>query len=375
MEAPAPTPRAHNLGRSSMFRLFRSLVGGKGSPESSDQALVGGQPCPLQEQDATPLMTGCHGAAGQKESWPPASLPCTLAVALPRTSPSGLELGDAGAQTPTPVQVLRVVARGVEVRSDPRRGGQEALGSLSEMDEREEEEVAGAALGDTGTSDRGRFAQALEVDQGCLQRAAGPLEVSPKALAREEEECLLDGELRLASSKVGATPWSRLLSLYKQLQKSAMTKFPLKEGSPQEDKDMEEEMEDEDSSFKLCVPGIVTLPSPLRFVESELKKLLVVQRESRLWKTDSPEGWELLAQPEVTLEEAGIVDSQGHQVEGEGSHLPAFGECWGPGGRMLRQRKQHPRLEGRVRSPLGAASRTEHLLLDEMDEMENWLPE
>lgn len=215
----------------------------------------------------------------------------------------------------------------------------------------------------------------MEVDQGCLQRAAGPLEVSPKALAREEEECLLDGELRLASSKVGATPWSRLLSLYKQLQKSAMTKFPLKEGSPQEDKDMEEEMEDEDSSFKLCVPGIVTLPSPLRFVESELKKLLVVQRESRLWKTDSPEGWELLAQPEVTLEEAGIVDSQGHQVEGEGSHLPAFGECWGPGGRMLRQRKQHPRLEGRVRSPLGAASRTEHLLLDEMDEMENWLPE
>lgn len=154
MEAPAPTPRAHNLGRSSMFRLFRSLVGGKGSPESSDKALVGGQPCPLQEQDATPLMTGCHGAAGQKESWPPASLPCTLAVALPRTSPSGLELGDAGAQTPTPVQVLRVVARGVEVRSDPRRGGQEALGSLSEMDEREEEEVAGAALGDTGTSDR-----------------------------------------------------------------------------------------------------------------------------------------------------------------------------------------------------------------------------
>lgn len=44
----------------------------------------------------------------------------------------------------------------------------------------------------------------------------------------------------------------------------AHPQFPLKEGSPQEDKDMEEEMEDEDSSFKLCVPGIVTLPSPLR---------------------------------------------------------------------------------------------------------------
>uniref|UniRef100_A0A8C3W494 Ubiquitin-like domain-containing protein n=1 Tax=Catagonus wagneri TaxID=51154 RepID=A0A8C3W494_9CETA len=283
--------------------------GGKGSPKSSDQALAGGRPCPLQEQDTTPLMTGRQGAAGRKEPWPPALLPCTLAVALPRTSPSGLGLG-----------VLRVVAWGVEVRSVPGRGGQEALGSLSEMEEREEEEVAGATLGDTGTSDRGRFAQGLEVDRGGLQRAAGLLEVSPKALAREEAECLLDGKLRLASSKVGATPWSHLLSLYKQLQKSAMAKFPLKESLPLEDKDIEEEMEEEHSSLKLYVPGIVTLPSPLHktfrstdtvgFMESELKKLLVVQRESCLWKMDSPEGRGLLTQPEVTLEEVGIVDSQ-----------------------------------------------------------------
>ncbi|XP_008691725.2 putative gametogenetin-binding protein 1 isoform X1 [Ursus maritimus] len=163
-----------------------------------------------------------------------------------------------------------------------------------------------------------------------------------------------------------------------------MTKFPLKEGLPDE-KGKEEEMEEEDGSFKLCVPGIVTLQSPLHktfrstdtvgFVESELKKLLAVQRESRLWKMGSHEGRELLTQPEITLEEAGIVDGQGHQAEGEGSHPPAFGECWGPRGGALRQLKHHPRLEGRVQCPLGVVSRTEHLLLEEMDEMGNWPPE
>ncbi|XP_034509312.1 putative gametogenetin-binding protein 1 [Ailuropoda melanoleuca] len=198
-----------------------------------------------------------------------------------------------------------------------------------------------------------------------------------------------------------------------------MTKFPLKEGLPDE-KGKEKETEEEDSSFKLCVPGIVTLQSPLHktfrstdtvgsenthtqarrreptgqgvswgshgggevvmrpapgFVESELKKLLAVQRESRLWKMGSHEGRELLTQPEITLEEAGIVDGQGHQAEGEGSHPPAFGECWGPRGGALRQLKHHPRLEGGVQSPLGVVSRTEHLLLEEMDEMGNWPPE
>uniref|UniRef100_A0A8C8XB86 Gametogenetin-binding protein 1 n=1 Tax=Panthera leo TaxID=9689 RepID=A0A8C8XB86_PANLE len=270
----------------------------------------------------------------------------------------------------------------------PRRS-QEVLGNLSGKEETEEEkeEAVGEASGDTETSDRGHFAQALELEQGCLQRAMGPLEVGPETFTREEEkECLLDGDLRLASSKVGTTPWNRrLLTLYKQLQKSAVAKFPLKEGLPDEEKGKEEEMEEEDSSFKVCVPGIVTLQSPLHktfrstdtvgFVESELKKLLVVQRESRLWKMGSHEGRELLTQPEITLEEAGIVDGQGHQAEGEGSRPPAFGECWGPRGGVLRQLKHHPRLEGRVQPPLGVVSRTEHLLLEEMDEMGNWPPE
>ncbi|XP_030878247.1 gametogenetin-binding protein 1-like [Leptonychotes weddellii] len=159
-----------------------------------------------------------------------------------------------------------------------------------------------------------------------------PLEVSPKTFTREEEECLLDGDLRLASLKVGATPWNRLLTLYKQLQKSAMAKFPLKEGLPDEEKGKEEEMEEEDNSFKLCVPGIVTLQSPLHktfrstdngFVESELKKLLAVQRESRLWKMGSLEGRELLTQPEITLEEAGIVDGQHLLLE----EMDEMGNC------------------------------------------------
>ncbi|XP_024622114.1 LOW QUALITY PROTEIN: gametogenetin-binding protein 1-like [Neophocaena asiaeorientalis asiaeorientalis] len=332
MEAPASSPRSRILGHSSMFRFFRSLVGSKGSPKSSDKALLGGQSCPFPEQNATPLMTDHQGGAG-RESRPPATLPYTLSVALPQPDPSGLGLGDTGPQTPTPVEVL---AQGVEVKPVLPTGSQEVLGNLSELEEREENREQTEAAGDTGTSDRGHFAQALAVEQGCLQRAMGPLDISPETFTREEEkERLLDGDLRLASSQVGATPWNRLLSLYKQLQKSATAKIPLKEGLPCEEKGREQETE-EDSSLKLCGPGIVTLQSPLHktfrstdtvgFVESELKKLLVVQRESRLWKMGGHEGRKLLTQPEITLEEAGIVDVQ-------------------------------------------------HLLLEEMNEMENWPPE
>lgn len=45
-------------------------------------------------------------------------------------------------------------------------------------------------------------------------------------------------------------------------------------------------------------------------MESELKKILAVQREARLWKVGNPEGRELLTQPDITLEEAGMVDGQ-----------------------------------------------------------------
>uniref|UniRef100_F6Q494 Gametogenetin-binding protein 1 n=1 Tax=Equus caballus TaxID=9796 RepID=F6Q494_HORSE len=308
MEAPAPTPRPRILGRSSMLRFFHSLVGRKSSPKSSAKALSPGRACPSQEQDAMPLMTDRKGGVGRKQPRSPATLP----------------------------YVLRVAAQGVEVKSVLPRGSQEVLDNLSEKEGREEEEAAGEASGDPGTSSRSHFARALEAEQGCLRRATGPLEVSPEAFTREEKECLLDGDLRLASSKEGATPWNRLLTLYKQLQKSAVVKLPLKEGLTPEEKGEEEETEEEDSSFKFCVPGTVTLQSPLHktfrstdtvgFVESELKKLLVVQRESRLWKMGSHEGRELLTQPEITLEEAGIVDGQ-------------------------------------------------HLLLEEMDEMGNWPPE
>ncbi|XP_014701785.2 gametogenetin-binding protein 1-like isoform X1 [Equus asinus] len=334
MEAPAPTPRPRILGRSSMLRFFRSLVGRKSSPKSSAKALSRGRACPSQEQDAMPLMTDRKGGVGKKQPRSPATLPYVLSVAVPRHSPSGL--GDMGTQTPTPVEVLRVAAQGVEVKSFLPRGSQEVLDNLSEKEGREEEEAAGEASGDPGTSSRSHFARALEAERGCLRRATGPLEVSPEAFTREEKECLLDGDLRLASSKEGATPWNRLLTLYKQLQKSAVVKLPLKEGLTPEEKGEEEETEEEDSSFKFCVPGTVTLQSPLHktfrstdtvgFVESELKKLLIVQRESRLWKMGSHEGRELLTQPEITLEEAGIVDGQ-------------------------------------------------HLLLEEMDEMGNWPPE
>uniref|UniRef100_A0A8C0JQK9 Gametogenetin-binding protein 1 n=1 Tax=Canis lupus dingo TaxID=286419 RepID=A0A8C0JQK9_CANLU len=311
METPASTPQSRILGRSSMFRFFRSLVGSKGSLKSSDKGLMGSQACPSQEQDATPLMINCQGGVGRKELRPPTTLSYTLSVALPQHNSLGLGMGDTGAQIPTPMEVLRVGAQGREVKPILSRGSQKMLGSPSEKKEREKKEKAvGEASGDTRTSDN------IGGGTASPQRAVGPLEVCPKTFTREEKECLLDGDLRLASSKVG---------------------FLLKESLSDEEKGKEEEMEEDDSSFKLCVPGIVPLQSPLHktfrstntvgkcFVESELKKLLIVQRESGLWKMGSHEGQELLTQPEITLEEAGIVDGQ-------------------------------------------------HLLLEEMDEMGNWPP-
>ncbi|XP_006144278.1 gametogenetin-binding protein 1 isoform X2 [Tupaia chinensis] len=281
---------------------------------------------------------GSQGGVGRREPGPP-----TLSVAtargsshLPWHSLSELGMGDLETQTPNPKEVLRVPAQGREIKSVLPTGSQGVQGHLSE-EQKEEEEPAGEASGDAGTPERRHFAQALEVEREHLQRAMGPLDVSLEALARElepEKECLLDRDLRLASFNGGSTPWNHLLTLYKQLQKSAMAKFPLMEDLPHEEE--EEETKEEDSSLGLCVPGTAGLQSPLQksfsptdtvgFVQSELKNLLAVQRESRLWKVGSQEGRELLAQPEITLQEAGVVDGQ-------------------------------------------------HLLLEEMDEMGNWPPE
>ena len=148
MESPAPTPGSQILRRSSMFHFFRSLVGNKGSPKSSDKALMEDEQCPLRELAAVSLMTdGQGGVGGQDPSLQPL-VPHTLSMAQPQHSPSGLGLG---------VGVSGITAPGVEVESVLPRGSLEVLGNLSEKEDREEEEeeeAAGEASGDTGTSDR-----------------------------------------------------------------------------------------------------------------------------------------------------------------------------------------------------------------------------
>uniref|UniRef100_G1NUG5 Ubiquitin-like domain-containing protein n=1 Tax=Myotis lucifugus TaxID=59463 RepID=G1NUG5_MYOLU len=254
------------------------------------------------------LMMDRQGRVGRKEPRRPAQGHRTPSEALPQRDPSGL--GGMRAQTTPSMKFLSFMAPGVEVKWVLPRS-QESLGNLSEKVQREEEEEEAAGAPDRI---RGHFAQALEVEQG----ATGPLEVSPEALAVEEQQ-LQDGDPRPASLKVGATPWNHILTLYKQFQKLAMAKLPLEEDSHDEEEGEEEEMEEEDSSFKLCVP--VPLQSPLHktfrpidtvgFVESELKKFLEAQQESRLRlrKMRSLEGLEPLVPSEITLES--ILGDQG----------------------------------------------------------------
>ncbi|XP_012317086.2 putative gametogenetin-binding protein 1 [Aotus nancymaae] len=116
-----------------------------------------------------------------------------------------------------------------------------------------------------------------------------------------------------------------------------MAKLPLQEGSPSE-KSKEEKMKDKDSSFKLCAPGTVAVQcrifrttDTVGFLESELKKLLGMQQESRLWKLGGQEGRELLAWPEITLEEAGIVGDQYlffEEKDKMGNWSPECSRCW-----------------------------------------------
>nr|AAN10253.1 gametogenetin protein 1 binding protein [Mus musculus] len=368
MAAPARTPRSRILGCSSMLRFLRNLVGSKGGSKSTNKPLTRSQPSSSWEQDVVSPMMGHQGGRGRKEPRakvhsaassngkrepPPRVL--SAAPSNPRHDAFELGTGDSGSQTLTSKDVPKLRAQGVEVTSVPLRGTWEVLEQLPEKKGEEEEPVGEVS----GASDREHFGQALETEQGCLQWVPGPLALTPGAFIKEEEDehCPIEfGDSKRSSCKVGSTPWNYLLGLYKQLQKSAMAKaqrpvapqLALKDGLPHEEKGEREEAVDEscpkwcaprassdESCPKWCAPRASTYQSPLQkkfrstdtvgFVESELKKILSVQREARLWKVGNPEGRELLTQPDITLEEAGMVDGQ-------------------------------------------------HLLLEEMDEMGNWPP-
>uniref|UniRef100_A0A8C5L8F5 Gametogenetin-binding protein 1 n=1 Tax=Jaculus jaculus TaxID=51337 RepID=A0A8C5L8F5_JACJA len=336
--------RSRILGCSSMFRFFRSLVGRKGRSKNSDKAQAGSRPGSSQEPKASSRI-GRFGGRKRKRQ-PPATQLWALSVDsshLPLWDAFGLGTGDVGAPSFTPTEIQRLRAQGIEVSSVSPRGNREVLDHLPEKKKGEKEVPTGEASGDAGASDRDHCAQDPAVEQGCFSLVEGPLVPSPNACSREEDEereYLVGGEL--TPSKVGSTPWNYLLSLYKHLQKSAMAKrgacpqLPTKEGSAHEEKEEEGDPKEEHSEFKACIPRIIAQHSPLHttfrstdtvgFMQSKLKKILEVQRESRLWKVDSLEDRKLLTQPEITLEEAGIVDGQ-------------------------------------------------HLLLEETDEMGNWPPE
>ncbi|XP_072497873.1 gametogenetin-binding protein 1-like isoform X2 [Notamacropus eugenii] len=352
MELPAPaTPSS---SRSSVLRFFRSLVGGKSSHQDPEQALVLGRG---REQDVIPLM-GTEDALGpgQEEMVFQAKMSHALYLPGPKGSyhqmdTGGLGMGDSGVHAPSELQEDGV--QGPEGKLALAVAGQDLP---TDQREKEEDDETEEASGDMRTVGRGHFAQAMCGDDESLPMAMGSLEISPEAFtAEEEKECLLQN-LRLSSAKAEGTPWNRLLNMYKQLRKPATAKESLAHQENEEDVEVEEQEErekEEDSSFSLSVHGFATIQSPLHktfkstdtvgFVENELKKLLAVQRESRLWKTGGQEGRELLIQPEVTLEEAGIVDGQ--------ISLSFTG------------------LDYDSELKLG------HLLLEEMDEMGNWPPD
>ncbi|XP_031203829.1 gametogenetin-binding protein 1-like isoform X2 [Mastomys coucha] len=300
-----PQPRVHSVASSSGKR--------EPQPRVSSVASSSGK------REPQPRVLSAASSSGKREPQPRVF---SAASSNPRLNAFGQGTGDSGSQTLTSKDVPKLRAQGVEGTSVPTRGAWEVLEYLPEK--KEEEEPAGEV---SGASDRDHCGQALEAEQ---QWVPGTLALTSGAFIKEEEDehCLIDfGDLKLSSCKVGSTPWNYLLGLYKQLQKSAMAKaqrpttppLALEDVLPHEEKGEREEAVDE-SNLKWCAPRASADQSPLQkrfrstdtvgFVESELKKILAVQREARLWKVGNPEGRELLTQPDITLEEAGMVNGQ-----------------------------------------------------------------
>uniref|UniRef100_A0A4X2LFU0 Gametogenetin-binding protein 1 n=1 Tax=Vombatus ursinus TaxID=29139 RepID=A0A4X2LFU0_VOMUR len=304
MELPAPaTPSS---SRSSVLRFFRSLVGSKSSHQVPEQALVLGRG---QEQDVIPLMgTEDSSGPGREELVLRAKMSHALHLPGPKGSPqqmdiAGLGMGDSGVHAPSVLQEEGI--RGPEGKLALAVGGQDL--PIDQL-EKEEEEVPGEASGDMRNVGRGHFAQAMFGEDESLPMAMGSLEISPEAFtAEEEKECLLQSKDRPLESYTLQFPPQESLTHQENEEDIEVVE---EEGGEKE----------EDSSFSLSVHGFATIQSPLHktfkstdtvgFVENELKKVLAVQRESRLWKTGGQEGRELLTRPEITLEEAGIVDGQ-----------------------------------------------------------------
>ncbi|XP_048467995.1 gametogenetin-binding protein 1-like isoform X2 [Rhincodon typus] len=105
--------------------------------------------------------------------------------------------------------------------------------------------------------------------------------------AKDESESLLKDQPKENNLKMSFSPWSKLLNMYSKMKKSPIPKFHSKENS-------QELLKEDGQRIQLIVyrcnesnPLVFShfrTTDSVGFVEMEIKKMLDVQNEVRLWK-------------------------------------------------------------------------------------------
>ncbi|XP_048467996.1 gametogenetin-binding protein 1-like isoform X3 [Rhincodon typus] len=131
--------------------------------------------------------------------------------------------------------------------------------------------------------------------------------------AKDESESLLKDQPKENNLKMSFSPWSKLLNMYSKMKKSPIPKFHSKENS-------QELLKEDGQRIQLIVyrcnesnPLVFShfrTTDSVGFVEMEIKKMLDVQNEVRLWKKGLNDETSLLQRSDSTLKDAGILREQ-----------------------------------------------------------------
>uniref|UniRef100_UPI00398F10A1 uncharacterized protein isoform X2 n=1 Tax=Pristiophorus japonicus TaxID=55135 RepID=UPI00398F10A1 len=131
--------------------------------------------------------------------------------------------------------------------------------------------------------------------------------------AKDESESLLKDQPKENNLRMSFSPWSKLLNMYSKMKKSPIPKLHNRENS-------QELLKEDGQRIQLIVyrcnesnPLIFShfrTTDSVGFVEMEIKKMLDVQNEVRLWKKGLNDETSLLQRSDSTLKDAGILREQ-----------------------------------------------------------------
>ncbi|XP_055510550.1 gametogenetin-binding protein 1-like [Leucoraja erinacea] len=131
--------------------------------------------------------------------------------------------------------------------------------------------------------------------------------------AKDESESLLKDQPKENNIRMSFSPWGKLLNMYSKMKKSPVPKLYSTENA-------QEVLKDDGQRIRLIVyryneknPMVFShfrTTDSVGFVEMEIKKMLDVHHDVRLWKKGLNDETSLLHRSDSTLKDAGIIHEQ-----------------------------------------------------------------